>query len=128
MNVSEPLLEPSVDRSPHPLRLQRPLQGNEALMSSIANFIKCVRGHKCLQTYPTSVHLLFLQDEVLLSAAADGQSFVPVFGFQLLLLLLHSSHRVEHQSFSESLRHKKRSLHKLIHQVLNSAVTDLNTG
>lgn len=53
MNLSEPLFQPSVDGSPLSLT-QQPLQRHENLVSSVANFIKCVRGHKCLHTTVTS--------------------------------------------------------------------------
>lgn len=93
MNLSKPLLEPSVDRSPLPLTQQQPLQRHEALVSSIANFIKCVRGHKCLHTH-SHICMLLLQEEVFLSRSSRWSKLGPICASHALPL--HSSHRAKH--------------------------------
>lgn len=68
MNLSEPLLEPSVDWGPLRLKQWQPLQRQEGpgMRSSIANFIKCVRGYKCLHARSHTCFSLLQKEKVFL--------------------------------------------------------------
>lgn len=100
MNLSEPLLEPSVDGSSLPLTQRWLLNRREAELSSIANFIKCVRGHKCLHAHfhvCMLLLLLLLQEEVFLSCGSRWSKLAPICASHVLPL--HSRHRAKHPFF-----------------------------